>query len=133
MFHRFMKALSVFSRLIITNTNDEQYFISPTYRLILYSWLKSEFKKKYYCMSRKQWPILYSLLLYRMGHYFLDRQYNILKTSLSHSGKCVQFIRVAGISGPSSTYPAHVMPVILLIMQLLQYALLSVHPTSPTT
>ena len=28
-------------------------------------------KKKYYCMSKKKWPILYSSL-YKMGHYFLD-------------------------------------------------------------
>ena len=28
-----------------------------------------------YCVSRKQWPILYSNLLYEMGHYFLDIQY----------------------------------------------------------
>ena len=26
-------------------------------------------------MSKKLWPILYSNLLYKMGHYFLDTQY----------------------------------------------------------
>jgi len=28
-----------------------------------------------YYMSKKQWSILYSNLLYKMGHYFLDRRY----------------------------------------------------------
>ena len=26
-------------------------------------------------MAKKKWPILYSNLLYLMGHYFLDTQY----------------------------------------------------------
>ena len=26
-------------------------------------------------MSKKKWPIVYSNLLYKMGHYFLDRRY----------------------------------------------------------
>ena len=25
-----------------------------------------------YCMSKKQWPFLYSNLLHKMGHYFLE-------------------------------------------------------------
>ena len=29
-----------------------------------------------YCMSKKEWPILYSKLLYKIGQYFLDTQYN---------------------------------------------------------
>ena len=28
-----------------------------------------------YCMSKKSWPILYSNLINKMGHYFLDIQY----------------------------------------------------------
>ena len=28
-----------------------------------------------YCMSKKYWPILYGKLLYKIVHYFLDRQY----------------------------------------------------------
>ena len=31
-----------------------------------------------YCMSRKEWPVLYSNLLYQMRHYFLDRRYSTL-------------------------------------------------------
>ena len=29
----------------------------------------------YYCLSKKKLPILYSNLLYKMGHYFLDTKY----------------------------------------------------------
>ena len=28
-----------------------------------------------YCISKKWWPILFINLLYKMGHYFLDRRY----------------------------------------------------------
>ena len=31
--------------------------------------------RQWYCMSKKKWPILYSNLLYKIGHYFLDRRY----------------------------------------------------------
>ena len=27
-----------------------------------------------YCVSKKEWPILYSKLLYKLGHFFLDMQ-----------------------------------------------------------
>ena len=30
-----------------------------------------------YRLSKKKWPILYSILLYKIGHYFLDTQYDI--------------------------------------------------------
>ena len=29
----------------------------------------------YYCLSKKKWPILHNNLLYKLGHYFLDKQY----------------------------------------------------------
>ena len=29
----------------------------------------------YYCISKKCWPILYSIFIYKMGQDFLDRQY----------------------------------------------------------
>ena len=32
-----------------------------------------------YCMSKKKWPILYSKLLYKIGQYFLNRQYDLEK------------------------------------------------------
>ena len=46
------------------------------FRYIVWSTLKHiKFPYEYpYCMSWKQWPILYSNLLYKMGHYFLDIQ-----------------------------------------------------------
>ena len=37
-------------------------------------------------MSKKQWPILYSKLQYKTGHYFLDIQYDDLSPrTLSHA------------------------------------------------
>ena len=36
-------------------------------------------------MSKKSWTILYGNLLYKMGNYFLDRQYKHLGSSLASS------------------------------------------------
>ena len=45
----------------------------------IYPWLRSYNKrlteKMFYCLSKKSWPILYGILLYKTGHDLVGIQY----------------------------------------------------------
>ena len=44
-----------------------------------------------YCLSNKSWPILYNMLLFKMGQDFLDMQYIRINSGQEMSLFCIQF------------------------------------------
>ena len=45
-------------------------------------------------MSKKHWPIFYSKLLYKTGHYFLDIQYDCSALSEADNGQAPHQLQV---------------------------------------
>ena len=58
-------------------------------------------------MSKKQWSILYSNLLYKIGHYFLGTQYYINVGNSCRKNNLIQFYCMEGGRGGNKSSSNH--------------------------